>query len=244
MERNYARPVIFETNDCYHLAATGFFFSFKGNNYFVTARHILKNNSYTYEQLRVPVDPWKNSMNFIHLGYGKVLENDKDDNTDYYDFMIFDVDDEKSLSELNQCALPLQRLNDEDFCVGTSQDIVIIGFPTCLVDYSNVNVNVNMVQYTYGILKVTEISPFFPGKKYSECAEWRVKVNTNEKIGEYNGFSGAPVLLFRPQEEPRILGMVVRGEAETHTMNFIRAELFILKFLAEVKNVPSLPRSM
>lgn len=220
-------PAIFDTNDLdYRFSGVGtvFLAQYNENFYGITARHVIKNQQYSVEQLRVFVK-----------GYDYTLPFDQeitlpDENEDKYDITILRLNSKilasnppPPLGVVNLNLIPVPEANPPEDSI-----LLCCGYPECQRSY-----DYDEKLFQAGLAR-------FEGTPAGSLTEDICLMRTDlHFIGSARGLSGSPVFGIH-ENIPFFAGMVLRSTKESNNICYLQGAVILELLERATRLYPSL----
>ena len=208
-----SRPLLFKENDeyiPYSLGGTCFLFEYENHHYIITAMHCLKARDIA--SITVLIDPWSSDKELYPFSFTSpfhILPNGTDPDEDYLDFICYPVDAREINEETAKFFVPFQKVFDDDFSLEQRQ-ICVVGYPNPVhdIDYDKA-----IYESATAVISATNIVK-------EENFMYEIQL-PDTLLSSYNGFSGSPVYCSNNKGDIKIIGMVLRGGAESKKLHFL-----------------------
>jgi len=220
------RPVLFESKLCddslegvYWGCGTSFLASYKNHCYFITAAHVMKNQSACANDLRIfPTDD-----SYLTIPFNSQCELKPwifQQEYEYHDLHILRVDLTMHITNTDSTTytIDLNRsiTSSEILPIGTK--LRIIGFPS---DSRKINYDLKNITY-----KRSVINAQYEGRSFDHCH--KLKISDNLSHACLDGMSGSPVFSLHEVSsettpKPKLVGIMIRGNGTSGKGHFISA---------------------
>lgn len=234
MEKNpahYVRNNLFLV-DCADLgkwsaqSGTCFLFSYNNKFFMVTAKHAL--GTFDVNDVKILLNPWDDDIAAKHRTIafsgafcldGNTGALDYDSDAD--DFCIFEVDEHEPKEMLQPFFFEYVRPNIHE--LNSSSSIIIVGYPTILQD---MNFDDSSGEFEAKALCANSF-------RKEHIMDFSFTVNVSQHTcSSFDGFSGSPVFYTKPDNTYGVIGIVLRGTAESgifHCLDIRMVEAAIIQ---------------
>lgn len=210
-----SRPLLFKEKDFnfpYSLGGTCFLFTYEDKPYIVTAKHCLRERDIA--ALTILINPWSGATDVYPFSFTSPFhilpDNEQTDpNEDYLDVIYYPVDNREITEETKDFFLPFQKVFDSDFSL-EQRKICVAGYPDPVhgIDYEK-----GVYESSCAIISAIKIT-----KEDGFMYEIQLP---DTPLKSYNGFSGSPVYNVDTAGKIKIIGMVLRGCADSKKLHFL-----------------------
>ena len=210
-----SRPLLFKEDYKdfpYSLGGTCFLFLYEERPYIITAQHCLKERNIA--SLTVLINPWGNTKNIYPFSFASpfhMLPDDEETDLyeDYLDVIYYPVDPREINDETIMFFAPFKKIYECDFSL-EQREICVVGYPD----------PAHEIDYEKGIYESAAIVISATGIVKKDGFMYEIQLPPTS-LASYNGFSGSPVYCSDRCGNVKIIGMVLRGGAESRKLHFL-----------------------
>lgn len=228
---SYVRNNLFfvDCGDCGKWGAqsgTCFLFRYKKKFLMVTAKHAL--GTFDINNVKILLNPFAEDIDARHraiaFSYSFCFNGDNgalDYDSDADDFCIFEVDEHEPEEELQPFFFEYISPNIRE--LGATSNMIIVGYPTCLQD---MNFDDSSGEFEAKALYANSF-------RKEHIMDFSFTVNVSQHTcSSFDGFSGSPVFYTKPDNTYGVIGIVLRGTAESgifHCLDIRMVEAAIIQ---------------
>ncbi|MFQ3247976.1 MAG: hypothetical protein ACI9SP_004635 [Arenicella sp.] len=210
-----SRPVLFESDEYYHGFGSSVLISTSKNCYWVTAQHVIDNQSQKPENLRI----YPAEKSRISIPFDQCIVIREDD--DYSDLCILRIDsalfNKTGDKEIVSQALENGLLNPNDLNLGDR--LYVVGFP---LDGREVDYESYKIKYRQSDFNANYIG----SSSMKHCHE--IRFDQNHGLDDFNGLSGSPVYKLLSSNnvlKVMLVGILLRGTVSSSIAHFVGADV-------------------